>query len=286
MMSPASSGGHMPSVVLTMSTTALTGSAIACRTSSAQITMVVGKPLTRSRPRISACGSAGDGQAEPTAILISSAVRSPSRSEYSFLANTMIAWSISSPPTRTDCEVTIPPSEITATSVVPPPTSTTMLPGRLVHRQPGADRGRHRLLDDVHAAGTGLAPGFPHRALLHPSNPAGHRHHQPRPGQAPAAVDLLDEVAQHPLGDIEVGDDTVPQRPDRHNVPRRPADHPFRLDTDRDDVAGIGVECHHRRLIPRDPPAAHIHQRVRGTEVDRQVTAEERQHVPHDQRAF
>ena len=33
MMSPASSGGHLPSVVLTMSTTVLTGSAIACRTS-------------------------------------------------------------------------------------------------------------------------------------------------------------------------------------------------------------------------------------------------------------
>ena len=27
-----------------------------------------------------------------------------------------------------DCEVTIPPSEMTATSVVPPPMSTTMLP--------------------------------------------------------------------------------------------------------------------------------------------------------------
>jgi len=49
-------------------------------------------------------------------------------SEYSFLANAMIAWSISSPPTRMDWEVTTPPSEITATSVVPPPTSTTMFP--------------------------------------------------------------------------------------------------------------------------------------------------------------
>jgi hypothetical protein len=29
---------------------------------------------------------------------------------------------------RIDCETTIPPSEITATSLVPPPTSTTMLP--------------------------------------------------------------------------------------------------------------------------------------------------------------
>ena len=40
----------------------------------------------------------------------------------------MIASSISSPPTRSDCETTIPPSEITATSVVPPPMSTIMFP--------------------------------------------------------------------------------------------------------------------------------------------------------------
>src|SRR3954468_18779661 len=40
----------------------------------------------------------------------------------------MIASSSSSPPTRMDCETTMPPSEITATSEVPPPMSTTMLP--------------------------------------------------------------------------------------------------------------------------------------------------------------
>ena len=40
----------------------------------------------------------------------------------------MIALSSSSPATRIDWAVTMPPSEITATSVVPPPMSTTMLP--------------------------------------------------------------------------------------------------------------------------------------------------------------
>ena len=82
----------------------------------------------RSRPRISACGSSGIGNAEPMATLISSAVRSPSMSEYSFLTYWMIALSSSSPPTRTDSEHTMPPREMTATSDVPPPMSTTMLP--------------------------------------------------------------------------------------------------------------------------------------------------------------
>ncbi len=77
---------------------------------------------------ISAIISSGVGNTEPTAILMASAVRSPSRSEYSFFTNWMMASSSSSPPTRRLDDVTIPPSEITATSVVPPPMSTTMLP--------------------------------------------------------------------------------------------------------------------------------------------------------------
>ena len=40
----------------------------------------------------------------------------------------MIASSSSSPPTRIDWETTIPPSEMTATSLVPPPMSTTIDP--------------------------------------------------------------------------------------------------------------------------------------------------------------
>ena len=36
----------------------------------------------------------------------------------------MMALSIASPPIRTERDVTIPPKEITATSVVPPPIST------------------------------------------------------------------------------------------------------------------------------------------------------------------
>ena len=60
--------------------------------------------------------------------MISSAVRSPSARLNSFFTNETIASSSSSPPMRTDWLVTMPPSEMTATSVVPPPMSTTMLP--------------------------------------------------------------------------------------------------------------------------------------------------------------
>ena len=77
---------------------------------------------------MSAVSSSSSGHAEPMWILISSAVRSPMASENSFLTYCRIASSSSSPATRTDCAVTMPPSEMTATSVVPPPMSTIMLP--------------------------------------------------------------------------------------------------------------------------------------------------------------
>jgi hypothetical protein len=64
----------------------------------------------------------------PTWHLTFSAVCSPMSRLYLRFMYATIASSILSPPTRIDCEYTIPESEMTATSVVPPPMSTTMLP--------------------------------------------------------------------------------------------------------------------------------------------------------------
>ncbi len=104
------------------------GSSIASLISGLESRIVFGNPVTRSRPRTSAEGSSAYGQAEPTASLSCSAVRSPMSTLYSFLTQSMIAVSNSSPPTLIDLETTIPPSEMTATSVVPPPMSTTIDP--------------------------------------------------------------------------------------------------------------------------------------------------------------
>ena len=64
----------------------------------------------------------------PISFLMSSAVRSPISRLYLRLMYWTIASSILSPPTRIDFDSTMPASEITATSVVPPPMSTIMLP--------------------------------------------------------------------------------------------------------------------------------------------------------------
>ena len=197
----------------------------------------------------------------------------------------MIASSSSSPPTRIDCETTIPPSEITATSLVPPPMSTTIEPGRLADRQAGADRGRHRLLDQVGLARAGRQAGLLDRALLHAGHARGHADHDARVRPA-VLVDLLDEVAQHLLGHVEVGDHAVLQRPDgldraracgrasawprcRRRGPRRCASRSRRRDGSRE----------------HDAAAAHVDERVGGAQVDRHVAATEAGEVAEEAHA-
>ena len=76
-------GRRLPRHCTTESTMALTCSSMASRTSSGERMTVLGRPLISSRPRTSAFTSSRTGDAEPMAILISSAVRSPMAMPYS-----------------------------------------------------------------------------------------------------------------------------------------------------------------------------------------------------------
>jgi hypothetical protein len=125
-------------------------------------------------------------------------------------------------------------------------------------------------------ARAGLVAGVLDRALLHAGDAARHADDDARLGEVPALVHLLDEVAQHPLGGVEVGDDAVAQRPDRHDVRRacgrssawprcRPATIP-------PVVVSIATTLGSLSTIPRP----RTYTSVLRCEVDRQVTAEER----------
>src|SRR2546427_8657864 len=76
----------------------------ASRISSSEITSVLGMPYTRSRPLISIVSSSSSGNADPMLILISSAVRSPTRRLYLRLMYWMMSWSMRCPAMRTDLE--------------------------------------------------------------------------------------------------------------------------------------------------------------------------------------
>src|SRR3954462_15535815 len=97
----------------------------------------------------------------------------------------MIASSSSSPPTRIDWLTTMPPRLMTATSEVPPPMSTTMLPVGSPTRSP-APRG----------AGARAQAGLLDRALLDPGDAARDADDDARVRPA-VLVHLLDEVPEH-----------------------------------------------------------------------------------------
>jgi hypothetical protein len=164
----------------------------------------------------------------------------------------MIASSSSSPPTRIDCETTMPPSEMTAT----------------------ADGRGHGLLDQVGLARAGRQAGLLDGALLHAGHARGHADDDPRVGPA-ILVHLLDEVAEHLLRHLEVGDDAVLERPDGGDRARRAAEHPLGLDAHGVDLARALVHRHDGRLGEHDAAAAHVHEGVRGAEIDRHVAAAE-----------
>ena len=160
------------------------------------------------------------------------------------------------------------------------------VPGRLGDGKPGADRGGHRLLDQVGLARAGRERRLLDCTLLDAGHARRDADDDARVREA-MLVHLLDEVAQHLLGDVEVGDDAVLQRADRGDRPRRAAEHPLRLDADRVHLAGALVDRDDRGLGEDDAAPAHVDERVGGAEVDGHVAAAEPGHGSenaHEQR--
>ena len=148
------------------------------------------------------------------------------------------------------------------------------VPGRLGDRQPGADRGGHRLLDQVGLARAGRERRLLDRALLDAGHARRHADDDARVREA-VLVHLLDEVAEHLLGHVEVGDDAVLERADRRDRARRAAEHALRLDADRVHLAGALVDRDDRRLGEDDAATAHVDERVGRAEVDGHVATAE-----------
>ena len=102
----------------------------------------------------------------------------------------------------------------------------------------------------------------------------------------PVLVDALDEVAQHLLGHVEVGDHTILERADGANRSWGAAEHPLRLDAHSVHLAGAGVDRHHRGLREHDAATAHVDEGVRGTEVHGHVAAAEATEVAEKAHQF
>ena len=144
----------------------------------------------------------------------------------------------------------------------------------MLHGQARTDRGGHRLLDDHGGlASAGELGGFLDGSLLDAGD--ARRNGDDHPGLGPLALmHLLDEVAEHLLADLEVGDDAVLERSDRLDVGRCTADHPLGLEADSQGPAVVGVDRHHGRFVEDDALTTHIDEGVGGTEVDGHVATD------------
>ena len=84
---------------------------------------------------------------------------------------------------------------------------------RPVDRQPRAQRGRHRLLDQVDLARARRDRRLVDRAPLDRRGAGRHADQDARPAEAQHGLGARDELAQHLLGGDEVGDDAVAHGP-------------------------------------------------------------------------
>src|SRR5262249_25265319 len=132
------------------------------------------------------------------------------------------------------------------------------VPGRLGDWHAGADRRRHRFLDEVHFTRLRAVRAVLHRSLLDLRDLRRHADDDAPAHPGVAVVRLLDEVGQHRLGDFEVGDDAVLHRLDRNDVARGAPEHFLRVLAHRFDAAVDFVDGDDRGLVDDDAFPARI----------------------------
>ena len=148
--------------------------------------------------------------------------------------------------------------------------------GGLGDRQAGADGRGHGLFDDEGVlAGPRELCGLLHGPLLDAGDARRDADHHAGLGPSPL-MHALDEVAQHLLGDLEVGDHAVLQRPDGHDVGGRAPDHALGLEPDRERTTVLEIDGDDGRLVQDNAPAPDIDESVRRAQVDCHVPAEQR----------
>ena len=80
---------------------------------------------------------------------------------------------------------------------------------------------------------------------------------------------------QHLLGDVEVGDHAILERPDRRDVAGRPAEHRLRLVAHGEHRMVGQVNSHDGRLVYHDTLAADVHEGIGRAQVDGEIVGEE-----------
>ena len=146
----------------------------------------------------------------------------------------------------------------------------------------GADGGSQRLLDQVHPAGTGLNAGVDDGTLFDLGDAGGHANDQTGLEQADGGH-LADELTEHTLGHIVVGNDALTEGTDGHDIAGGTAQHLLGIGAHLQQLAGVLVQGDHGGLPQDDALILYKDQYAGGTKVDADVFCK---HVTSPQMIF
>ena len=127
-----------------------------------------------------------------------------------------------------------------------------------------------RLLDQIDPAGSGLQSDLDHGPLLDAGDPAGNGDDHPGLDEG-IFEDLPEELRQHPLRELVVRDNALPQGPHGDHVAGGAAQHIPGRRANLENLAGILIHRHDGGLAQHDAFSLGVDDHVRGSQVDAQV---------------
>lgn len=98
------------------------------------------------------------------------------------------------------------------------------------------------------------------RAFFHFGNPGRNADDHARLKEQPLADNLAQEIAQHSLRVVEIGDNALTQRTYGDDIARRSSQHDARFFTDREHTARLAIHRHYRGLAKHNAFAANVHE--------------------------
>ena len=141
--------------------------------------------------------------------------------------------------------------------------------GRIGHGHASANRGGQRLADQVGSAGSRIERRVANRASFDAGDASGHADHDLGANQREAAAGLIDEVAEHFLGDDVIGDHTVAHwANDFNRLTRFAPEHVAGFKTNGLNFSIFGGNCHHGGFIDDNAASAHKNEDVGRPQVD------------------
>jgi len=144
--------------------------------------------------------------------------------------------------------------------------------GRLEDRNFGTDRSGSRLRNrfDLFCAGT--ESGFDNCSSFDIGDTRGYADsHAHGAEKLMTGGDLRDKIFYHFFGAVDIGDDAVCKRTDCDDAARRFVEHAFRFGTHGSDALCPFFDGDDGRFVYDDALAAHVDQRIAGTEIDADV---------------